>query len=259
MRKQLLTIVAVAIGAILTLSLLLIYGLPYSNSPEHIRHPAVDHPHYRLQTIVDGQAVNFGESKYQEQKPDVCSEDIPETPIHFHDGLDQFLHIHWKGMTGGEVLKYYGWNFIGGANNSLGARFDTGALPTNVPIHGEVLPSVPTGANFYVYVGDENGYQRKSWNDFLNQDLQTFFGKHSSFAQGASLNWFESLIFKRAAAHGGINDGHETGEMSQEDLQLMNNLIGNMVIFVQPSEPSGEQIKEKFDHLVPLQDSACGG
>lgn len=262
MGKDVLKIVFMAVAAIIALTLLVIYGLPYLNTPEHIRYPAVDHPHYRLQVSVDGQAVNFGEAKYQEEKPNVCTEEIPETPIHFHDGLDQFLHVHWKGITGGEVLKYYGWNFVGGVDDSLGARFDTGVLPTNVPIHGDVLPTLPAGANFYVYVGDENGYVRREWNDFLKQELKTFFGKASNFGQQANLNWFEGLLFKKASAHGGENHNATSqtdGAKSDEELQRINNLIGNVVIFVQPNEPDGQQIQSRFNNLVPLTDSACGG
>jgi len=263
MRKELLIIVSIALVSILALSAFVIYGLPYLNTPEHIRQPALEHLHFRAQVVVNDQPIDFSQAKFQQTKPGVCNDEIPESPIHFHDGIDQILHIHWKSITGGEVLKYYGWNFMGGTDDSLGYRFDSG-FPKNVPIYGDVLPELPAGANFYVYTGDEMSYKRQDWNDFLHKSIETFFEKQSSFGQTASLNWFEGMFFKKAAAHSGVDhsqssESHETSQHSQEELSHINNLVGNVVIFVQPNEPSETQIKERFNNLVPLQDSTCGG
>jgi hypothetical protein len=46
---------------------------------------------------------------------------------------------------------------------------------------------------------------------------------------------------------------------TEEELKQINNLIGNVVIFVQPEAPSNEQIKARFDNLEPLGLSSCGG
>jgi len=260
MRKQFFITFGSAIAAIIVLSLAMIYGFPYAISPPHIRNPQVDHPHMRMQVLVNGQAVNFGEAKFQESKPDICTETIPETPIHFHDGLDQFVHIHWRGITGGEVLKYYGWNYIGGSNEVLGYRFDTGAIPSKVPIHGHVLPDAPTGANLYVYVGDETGYQQKSLDDFLHKSLTDFFGVQSNFGKSSALPLrLSDFMYAKAYAHGGEVHAAIPGQPTEEELSRINDLLGNVVIFAQPNPPTDQQIKARFNMLVPLQDSTCGG
>ena len=55
-------------------------------------------------------------------------------------------------------------------------------------------------------------------------------------------------------------DGHsEDSDKSEDELKRINNLIGNVVIFAQDTEPTSEQITERFSNLVPLHDSTCGG
>lgn len=264
MKNKVLLYAIAAVAAVLVLTGG-VYGYLYSSSPEHLRQPALEHYHFRTQIIVDGEPVDFSTDRFQQEyDSDSCSVELTERPIHFHDNVDQMTHIHWDGMTGGELLKYYGWNLTGGADGSLGRRFDQGFMRMHsVPIYGDLLPDVPDGAKFYVYVGDENGYERKDWNEFLDSNLEDFFGKKSNLKQNqgaSSFNIFEWLTPK-AAAHGGVLDSHtEDGEEKTEaELTRINNLIGNVVIFVQKQKPTEEQIQERFDNLVPLQDSTCGG
>jgi hypothetical protein len=260
---------AISLVVIILLIVVAFYGYFFVTTPPHIRNPKYEHHHFRTQLVVEGRAIDFGENKFQEPTPNVCSGELAPTPIHFHDNLDQMTHVHWQGMTGGEFLKYYGWNFIAGNDKTLGYRFDE-IIPRKVGIHGRLLPQPSANAQYYVYIGDEHGYQQKDWNDFIYQDLEQFFGKQSRVPKSTSfLNWF----IPKASAHGDDedSDSHEIPTMpgapaneskspkSQEELTRINNLIGNVVIFVQEREPTDEQIKARFNKLVPLQDSICGG
>lgn len=234
------------------------FGYAWATTPGSIQKPRFEHAHFRMQILVDGKAVNFAEAKYQEgYAKDNCNADITLHPIHFHDSKDQFVHIHWREMTGGQVLKYYGWNYIGGVHGMLGYRFDSFPNLRTVPIHGDVLPQVSKGATMYVYTGDESGYKKRSFDDFKTQDLEQFFGAKSNVPREDSLSMLDRL-FPTASAHG--TEGHGThGAASQEDLKRINNLIGNVVIFVQDHEPSDSQVKQHFQKLEPLSDSACAG
>lgn len=242
----------------------------YTASPEVIRNPKLEHYHFRMQILVDGKAENFAENKYQQDyAKNQCNANLPEQPIHFHDDKDQFTHIHWNGMTGGMVMKYYGWNYIGGINKALGYKLDNLKDIQKVNTHGNFLPTVPDGAEFFIYTGDENTYQEKSFDDWKNQDLEQFFKKASNFPGNKEDNEQSSFwdkIFPKAYAHGGIDDGHEdvlaetlTVESEEEKLTRINNLIGNVVIFVQQNKPSDQQIKDRFSDLEPLSNSTCGG
>lgn len=243
----------------IVLALLIVWlGALYATSPDPIRRPSFEHYHFRMQVIVDGQREDFGQNKYQAELTDLnsCNAELTEHPIHFHDRKDQFVHIHWDEMTGGLVLKNYGWNFIGGSDDSLGYRFDNLARIKNVPRHSSSLPTIPKGAEFYVFIGDENSFVRRSFDEFKSQDLETFFGKRSNISRDRTASYWDWL-FPNALAHGGVEDGH--ADLPTEELEEINNLIGNVVIFVQKEQPSDEQVRERFQELVPLSESSCAG
>lgn len=256
---------AVVAGLLLVASY---FAFLYASTPMHLRHPAFDHYHYRTQIIVDGEPVDFSRQEFQEPlnaDATTCSAELSGTPFDFHDSEDQMTHVHWDGVTGGEMLKYYGWNIIGGSDDTLGRRFDQGMMSMHrIGIKGDVLPDIPENANFYVYIGDEDGYEQKSWDDFLNQDLEEFFGKDSLLNSGNIPFNILDLFSGKAFAHGGVQDEHAEeaasgGAEDAERLQRINNLIGNVVIFVQQEEPSDKQITARFNDLVPLHDSTCSG
>lgn len=266
------------IAAIIVLALFLVplsyAGYVYAASPNVIRDPKFEHYHFRMQILVNGKAENFGSKAYQVgYAKDQCNANLPEQPIHFHDNKDQFTHIHWEGMTGGMVMKYYGWNYIGGMDNALGYKLKGDGGIQKVTTHGNYLPAVPEGTQFYVYVGDENGYKTKSFEDWKSQDLEQFFGRtsnspaHELNKQQASLI---DKIFPKASAHGTADDADgDDGTAStaadqavapdEEELTRINNLIGNVVIFAQKEKPTNQQIKDRFAKLEPLTDSTCGG
>jgi len=261
-RKAKIGLLAVIALAILPLSYV---GYIYAASPAVIRNPKLEHYHFRMQVLVDGKYENFGDVKYQQDyEKDQCNANLPEQPIHFHDNKDQFMHIHWEGMTGGMVLKYYGWNYIGGINKALGYKLDDLKDVQKVTTHGDVLPAVPDNANFYIYTGNEKGYKERNLDDFLKQDLEDFFGTTSNFP-AHNINKQSSLLdmlFPKAYAHGTENHSTtttSTDESEEKRLTRINNLVGNVVLFVQKDSPTDQQIKERFNDLEPLSDSTCGG
>lgn len=243
-------------------------GYVYASSPSVIRNSKPEHYHFRMQVLVDGQAESFAGSKYQQDyNKDQCSADLPEQPIHVHDDKDQFTHIHWEGMTGGMVMKYYGWNYIGGMSDTLGYNLDDLGDIKKVKTHGNYLPQLPDDAKFYVYTGDEKSYKARDFNDWKNQDLEEFFGVTSNSPAheinkngGEQANLIDTL-FPTVYADGAAthNDAANGSESEEEKLTRINNLLGNVVIFAQKDAPTDEQIKARFSNLEPLSDSTCGG
>lgn len=247
-RLRQLALILVAVVVLALIFIIAVSAYFYANSPPVIRNPYFQHYHFRLQIIVDGKPVNFADAKFQTGSSSVsCDAKLPAAPIHFHDNKNQIVHIHWDGMTGGLLLKDYGWNYIGGINGVLGYRFDKLPKLIKVPIHGNALPAVAKGDNFYVYIGDENSYKTKTFNDFLSQDFETFFGHKSDLPSSKPTSLLDQLI-PHAYAEG----------LTTEQLTRLNNLIGNAVIFVQKDTPSAAAVKDRFNHLEPLSDSVCG-
>lgn len=234
----------------------------FAQSPDVVRNPKMEHYHFRMQILVDGKAEDFGTKGYQQgYSKDQCNANLVEQPIHFHDEKDQFVHIHWRGMTGGMVMKYYGWNYIGGLDNALGYKLNDLTDIQEVTIHGNYLPSIDKDAKFYIYTGDENTYSEKSFSDWRDKNLEDFFGTTSNFPKTDEVSLLD-LLFPPAYAHGTANDNDGddgAGETEIERLTRINNLIGNVVIFIQNDAPSDDAIKARFNNLVPLTDSTCGG
>lgn len=238
----------------------------YTSSPAVIRNPMIEHYHFRMQILVNGKAENFAGKKYQTgYSKDQCNANLPEQPIHFHDNKNQFTHIHWEGMTGGMVMKYYGWNYIGGINKALGYKLNDLGDIQKVNTHGNFLPDVRKDAKFYIFTGDESGYKERSFNDFVAQDLEKFFSTTSNFPaheQNKKTSFVDKLLPKAGA--NGTEDHSSTQnsiipETPEQELTRINNLIGNVVIFVQKEKPSDQQIKNRFNNLEPLTESTCGG
>lgn len=216
----------------------------------------MEHAHFRLQVVIEGRKENFAEAKYQQAyEKGVCSAELAKEPIHFHDSKDQIVHLHWKGATGGDVLKYYGWNLRSGSDTILGYRFDRFLIPEPVPIHGTSLPAISAQTKLWIYMGNQETYQQRNMTDFLNQNLEDFFSRKSSVNDEMAVN-LQNFFTPVAKAHDGLD---HTESKAPAQLEATNNLLGNVVIFVQQDEPTFEAIKERFNELEPLTDSTCGG
>jgi hypothetical protein len=259
-------IVIVGIGLLLAIPVG-VAAYAYVASPGVIRTPKLEHYHFRMQILVNGKAENFSEKKYQTgYNKDQCNANLPEQPIHFHDNKDQFTHIHWEGMTGGMVMKYYGWNMIGGIDDSLGYKMDDLSDIQKVTTHGDYLPEVPKGAKLYIYSGDETSNKLRTLAEWKDQDLEKFFNKESnSPAHEFNKQGGDPLsgLFPTASAHGEASE-HEKeadkpSESQTEKLTRINNLLGNVIIFAQKDPPSEEEIQRRFYMLTPLTESTCGG
>jgi hypothetical protein len=235
--KKLELVLGVLIGLILVLGLGG-YALEYGLSPASIREPKHIHFHFRMILLNSGKAVEFGQAAFQTDfNKDVCSAALTKQPIHFHDNLSQYGHIHWAGMSGGLILKNYGWNLIGGIPSTLGYRFDEGILPVRVPIHGNALPTRPAGAQYYIYSGTATSHTKRRSTDFLNQPLDTFL---------------------RSSPVIDANEGISTMQMDSKAVAT-NDVVGNVVIFVQKDAPTSAQITTEFNNFMPLPDSPCEG
>lgn len=236
-------------------------GYLYASTPVHLRAPQFEHSHLRTQILVDGEPVDFAQKEFQTAyDASSCSAELTGQPVDFHDKDNQMAHIHWRNISGGEFLKFYGWNMTGGEDGSLGRRYDQGVLkPYKIATAGNLLPPLPDNVNFYVYTGDENSHQQRDWNEFLSQDFETFFGKKSQLnTEKSALSRILDLFNAKAYAHG--NETHTEEEtMDKDQLERINNLLGNVVIFAQSQQPTDEQVKDRFNNLPPLHSSVCGG
>ena len=211
----------------------------------HIENPRVAHHHFGLKLLQDGELVDFSEPQYQEEYvKGQCSAELTETPIHFHDGVGDIVHIHWANIRGGEVLKYYGLNLIDD-RRELGTREDTGDV---VDIRGDLIPASES-QTYWVYTGSATDYQSREMEEFLPQDLETFFGRQSSLS--THKHGFDVIHVQAQES--------DPDTPSQEELEDIQNYLGQVVIFNQDTAPEEQEITEHFESFTPLSPSVCGG
>jgi len=245
-----------------------------------INYPKTTHFHFRQSITLNGKEINFSEDKFQVPVTGVgCDIKLAEEPIHFHDKNGQFVHVHWEGITGGQVLKNYGINYIGGLDDSLGFRLDNGHFLQNLKVHGQFFnKNEYSNKNLYIYVGKSDDFSKKEKNDFLHKPLSEFFGKGAtttSFFNSIQVNADdgshstpspagEKVLEARqkdSQKYQGKTDEEVKKELGIDDKNLkeLNNVLGDLVIFIEDKEPTNEQIKAKFNSLQPLPVSICGG
>jgi hypothetical protein len=312
------------------LGILLILGLTYSTirfglSKENVSFPKKDHSHFRIKYIFNGQEENFGSPRYQtDYTKDVCGGTLTEAPLHFHDNKNDYQHMHWARMTGGQMLKFYGFNYIGGLNGHMGFVLDKFPQITPVPVHSNSLPQPRVNDKFWVYSGveklDNSGnwdFKERKFEEFINQDFETFFGKESQERKDIErygVSYFDIFNSIQAHAHNGVkhqtlseeqkhlveagekvnteklnnqainlsinslssakiitdnkevklfqSESDKTPEIDPvtgEELKSINNFLGDVVIFVQPEAPNVEQVQARFQSMVKLDKSVCGG
>ena len=286
-------------------------GFAFWITPSNFQAPKLDHSHIRMAYIFQGQAENFATPRYQlDYIKDVCGGGLSESPIHFHDNRDNLVHLHWQKVSGGQLLKFYGLNLIGGLDSYMGLKIDDilKAKFTPIPIHSVSLPKAKI-ENLFVYIKKDDQLIKKNTKDFLEQDLETFFGQNSQTRldfeevekqkeedRKRKQSFWQNNFQIEAKAHNGVEhrtqseaEKHEAEQKliekeklelekkntqailealektktqdkeTQKELKAVNNLLGDVVIFAQEKEPSPEQVKARFDTLVPLSDSVCGG
>jgi hypothetical protein len=280
---------------ILLIPILIVAGL-YFWTPTNMRFPEFDHSHFRMQYIFQGQAEDFGSPRYQvEYAKDSCSGDLPKQPIHFHDNRNHFVHIHWQKATGGQVLKFYGLNKIDYIDQYMGIRIDNLVKGkwNPIPTHSNALPKPKDGDQFYVYTGKKSDFKKRDINDFVTQDLEKFFGVDSSIRKTLEDDKKTKVNFLEltAQAHNGVKHENQTetqkhdqevkeeakleaevnarnnqvtqnatpAPKTEEELKDINNLLGDILIFVQKEAPTNDQINTRFDAMEPLSPSTCGG
>lgn len=257
------------VSGVAALALIMIGGLFTVNSlsapsTKNIQEPQLAHHHLRMQMIVDGEFQHFNTGEYQQDyAKDGCSGDITESPIHFHDNDGQMLHIHWADITGGQVLKYYGLNYIKGDDDKLGVRKDEDGNKVDVPIRGNLLPEPNKDSKVWVYISDdsnEDGYVKYDTNKFLKTDFEEIYGIEST-AYAHSVDIHDENMNDDTSMEGEDDTSpySEEPEFTQDQLSQLNNVLGDLVIFIQNEEPSNDKITNRFNDFEQLGKSICGG
>jgi hypothetical protein len=227
-------------------------------SRPHLNFPLKTLYRLRIDLIVDGKAVSFQDDEYQ-SKELTCANASSVLPMSFQEKKGHILTVHWQGITGGEVLKYYGLNKIGGLDNVLGYRLDT--LPNIQAVNTKqtTIPKPSSNSNIYVYTGRANDIKAANSIDFLTQDLEVFLkkSKHRLDKQGLVQKYNQSIAVTAQTSVPKTTTTTLSPIITDAQLNEINDSIGNIVVFFQEKEPDYETVKSRFDALTPLSASGC--
>jgi hypothetical protein len=227
-------------------------------SRPHFNSPVGTYYRIRLQVIIDSIPVNFSEGSFKSQgsNTDPCGEKLTKEPVYIETDKSQILRVHWEGITGGEILKYFGLNYIGGFDDTLGYRFDKAPSISPIKIHGSNISKPNINNKMYIYKGNQQDFFQVEQQDFLFQDLEFILKKSKIRQKHDSLN--KNSIFGNIPVFGENSDQLNLNpQFTEGQLNELNNLIGNLVVFIQPGKPTTDQVAERFSKLEPLSSTVC--
>jgi hypothetical protein len=226
-------------------------------SRPHLNNPVPTFYQLRMQLVIDNNMVNFSENSFQVSSNDeTCSETITKEPFYVAKNKSQLIKVRWEGLTGGEIIKYFGLNYIGGFDDILGFRFDAFPAVSKINTHGKNLNIPKKEDNMYIYKGNRLDYTKVTTQDFLYKDLELIL-KKSKIRQKHDENkvnrWFDNIFVSAE----GNNEISLQPQYTDGQLNEINDLIGNIVVFIQDQEPTSDQVADRFANLEPLDANAC--
>jgi hypothetical protein len=245
----------------------------YGITPAYIRNPESVNYSFRMQYLVEGEEKGWFES-LDTTDQDPCLSGLAELPIFIDDSNRQLVQVYWRGITGGDVLKYYGLNLSEGMDSLMGYQFLEGqVLPKRINIQGQFLPPLETNQQLYIYTVNQEGYQKVKNAEFLDQDLQIFFEKYGYQDRNApSLGNEIGSISTANLVEIDIDDGgvSDVSLVSQDSQNILINddvegdnedsrLLGDVIIFVQSKEPTETDLEDRLDKFIDLENSTCKG
>lgn len=265
--------VAIVLLILALVAIVLPLAALWRNTPAAILRPRADHYHFRWLLAVEGELVDFSTGNFQMPTGgDTCSAALATEPFHFHDGVGQWVHVHWADLTGESLLKYYGWDFGGELPGLLGMRIDLleqFQWPVVATSAAQLPQPRPTVNNLYIYIVPFGGRaERVLTNQFrLSELADTFAGVASSQGLPTAGAEREQLpgFLKTVRAH--TNTVNQTKSLplsaarSRDLPQLPAGFEtpGDILMFVQPDEPSAAQIQQQLQKVVAIPDSGCSG
>jgi uncharacterized protein YneF (UPF0154 family) len=219
------------------------FSRPYFNNPVFTNY------HLRLQLINNGQIVSIsGQNDERTNEFKVCDLTLLNRPIYQNSFNSELFQVSWEGITGGEILKYYGLNLVGGFDDVLGYRVKKNfGVEAIKPFQGNGI-SVSKKSKVFAYFKRQDGYEKLDQLDFLFKDIELAVKKSNIR--------LEREHAKTPGLFGIRVFAEEKPKIEQQEfeskLSLDYDLIGNIVVFFEESEPTEDRIIDRFNNFIPL-------
>jgi hypothetical protein len=213
-------------------------------SPKHITYPKNELLLARIDIYVDGESVNLNSTQTDFTQNACDAKDLKSHPISFYSGYKNLAFINWGNTTGRTVLKNYGFQNQGPFRGFLGVRLDKFPQINPVPIESDIIkePNIPY--NIYVYTGNSTAFIKRNSDDFLAHNLKDFLFNNLQSNSTFNLNTFaqDSSSSKPII----LNNSLSEEIIVEDELKIDSKFGGNMLVFVQNSQPTNELVSAKF-------------
>ena len=220
--------------------------------------PRYEYAHIRVRLFVHGTEVDVSDlfSSYTLYRG-ACSGRVQNAPMSTVKKDPHSVRLMWKGLTGEDLFAFLGIGALGEKGpHVLGYTLGL-KLPRTIPVpaHTRILPQAQT-TNTFIYVRSGDGFIERPLPYWLAHTLEENMGRNSQI----KLSWFSDI----ALAHEGETEIDLTstdplviaGE--QEEARVLNNILGDAVIFLDQQErPSDEEIENIFATFPLIAGGLC--
>ncbi len=227
-------------------------------SPSRFFFPRYEYAHVRMRLFVQGTEVDVRDifSSYTLYRG-ACSGKVQDAPFSTVKKDPHSIRLMWKGLTGQNLFTFLG---IGthnrGAKKILGYRIGLGVPGViTVPVHAQTLPWADE-AHTFIYVRSGGGFTERALSYWLSHTLEENMGRNSQI----KLSWFSDVAF----AHEGETEIDLTSTdplviaQEQEEARMLNNILGDAVIFLNQQErPSDEEVEKVFATFPLIVGGLC--
>jgi hypothetical protein len=249
----------------LSLSLLLVLGCAILGgflfvTVFHVRLfiPRYEYAHVRMRIFtgtkeIDVRDVFSGYTFFR----GACSGVVQSDPFGTVKKDPHSIRLMWKGLTGRDVFMYLGIRTNKKPqSDTLGYAFHFPQFTKIVsPSRAISLPEA-TPETAFIFVRSGDGFIERSLSTWLHGSLETNLGRNSQI----KLSWFSSIAF----AHEEETEINTSSAnpfiivQEQEEARVLNNILGDMVIFLnQNTRPTNEEIEAIFNSFPLITGGLC--
>lgn len=220
--------------------------------------PRYEYAHIRMRLFVQGTEVDVQDlfSEYTLYRG-ACSGDVQRAPMSSVKKDPHSVRLMWKGLTGQDLFTFLGiaahhQPVPKSLGYALGAPF-----PTSVPIpaHTQTLPEA-TNTNTFIFVRSGEGFIERPLSWWLKNSLEKNMGRNSQI----KLTWSTDI----ASAHEEETEINTSSTdpfvlaQEQEEARMLNNILGDVVIFLdEPERPSDKEIENIFSTFPLITGGLC--
>ena len=183
-----------------------------------------------------------------------CNLVVTEKPFYLDKDKKNVVQVRWEGMTGGELLKYYGFNYLSGLNDLIGVQYRG---PFDIKPIRPLSISKPTASDIlYVYTGSGKDFKLLNSQNFLYQDLENTLKKSRLRTKREKESSKLTLYTISVSGEESLGLALKP-QLTDGQLNDINNILGSLEIFIQQDAPSNTDIINSFNSMERLSSESC--